>query len=128
MIGSRAPAYIRFVVYHPTNRIFNQVLASQPSHVVKSKPVKAPIRKTTTSTGRNVELAVADGEDVLFMTYWTRVAVGLSIFSLCWEMIEGGVSVHFGFQEGNVSLWEVHLSFLVCGRSFVFIPRVVYLS
>jgi hypothetical protein len=111
MIGSRAPAYIRCVVYHTTNRIFNQVLALQPLHIVKSKPVKAPIRKTTSSS--NVELAAAspDGEDVLFMTYWTRVAVGLSIFSLCWEMIEGGVSVHFGFQEGNVSLWEVHYHF-----------------
>ncbi len=75
--------------------------------------MEVPIRKigskTTRSAAESVAVPVAspDGEDVAFMTYWTRVAVGLSIFSLCWEMIEGGVSVHFGFQEGNVSLWEV---------------------
>lgn len=46
------------------------------------------------------------GNQSIQSVYWLRIAVMLSCFSICWEIIEGTTSVYFGSKEGSVSLWE----------------------
>lgn len=46
------------------------------------------------------------GKQTVQSAYWLRIAVLLSCFSICWEIIEGSTSAYFGSTDGSVSLWE----------------------